>query len=70
MLHEGYTSGVGKVPIPVMHGMTVGELARYFNANGFVAQGKFQLLPPAPPNQPIPRGKIHTRGNLWSFTLI
>ena len=32
-------------------------------------QGKFQLLPPAPPYYPFPRGKIHTRGNIWSFTV-
>ena len=27
-------------------------------------KGKFQLLPPAPPYYPFPRGKIHTRGNM------
>ena len=31
-------------------------------------QGKSQLLPPAPPYYPFPRGKFHTRGNIWSFT--
>ena len=31
--------------------------------------GKIQLLPPAPPYYPFPRGKIHTRGNIWSFTV-
>lgn len=32
MLEEAYVSGVGKVAgIPVVHGMTVGELANYFN---------------------------------------
>ena len=28
-----------------------------------------QLLPPAPPSYPFPSGKIHTRGNVWSFTV-
>ena len=32
-------------------------------------QGKFQLLSPAPPYYPFPRGKAHTRGNIWSFTV-
>ena len=31
--------------------------------------GKFQLLPLAPPCYPITRGKPHTRGNVWSFTV-
>ncbi|MQA98385.1 MAG: DUF1343 domain-containing protein [Streptosporangiales bacterium] len=32
MLREGFTSGVGKQPIIQQHGMTVGEMARYFDA--------------------------------------
>jgi uncharacterized protein YbbC (DUF1343 family) len=32
MLDEDRTSFVGYMPLPVRHGMTVGELARYFNA--------------------------------------
>lgn len=32
MLDAGRTSFVGYMPLPVRHGMTVGELARYFNA--------------------------------------
>ena len=35
-----------------------------------MGQGKFQLLPPAPPYYPFPRGKIHTRGNIWGFTVV
>ena len=31
--------------------------------------GEFQLLPPAPPYYPIHRGNIHTRGNIWRFTV-
>ena len=41
------------------------RVASYVSA----AQGKSQLLPPAPPYYPFPRGKIHTRGNIWSFTV-
>lgn len=31
VLRRGFTSGVGWLPIPLRHGMTVGELALYFN---------------------------------------
>ena len=31
--------------------------------------GKCQLLHPATPYYPFPRGKFHTRGNIWSFTV-
>jgi uncharacterized protein YbbC (DUF1343 family) len=31
VLQEGYTSFVGQFPIPLRHGMTIGELARLFN---------------------------------------
>ena len=31
MLVEGYESFVGQFPIPMRHGMTIGELARFFN---------------------------------------
>jgi uncharacterized protein YbbC (DUF1343 family) len=31
MLEEGFESFVGQFPIPMMHGMTIGELARFFN---------------------------------------
>ena len=30
---------------------------------------KFQLLTPAPPVLPLSQSKIHTRGNVWSFTV-
>ena len=32
LLHESYASFVGQFPIPMRHGMTVGELAQMFNA--------------------------------------
>lgn len=31
MIDEGFNSFVGMYPLPVRHGMTIGELARYFN---------------------------------------
>jgi uncharacterized protein YbbC (DUF1343 family) len=31
MLEEGYESFVGQFPVPMQHGMTIGELARLFN---------------------------------------
>ena len=34
-----------------------------------LAQGKCQLLHPAPPYYPFPRGKFHTRSNIWSLTV-
>jgi uncharacterized protein YbbC (DUF1343 family) len=41
MLDAGKTSFIGYMPLPVRHGMTVGELARYFNEeNGIGAQLK------------------------------
>jgi len=39
MLDEDKRSFVGYMPIPIRHGMTIGELARYFNsANGIGAE--------------------------------
>ena len=46
-----------------------GGLANRFVLERAPPQGKFQLLPSAPPYYPIPRGIIHTRGNIWSFTV-
>ena len=37
--------------------------------HAWVWQGKSQLLHPATPYYPFPRVKIHTRGNIWSFTV-
>jgi uncharacterized protein YbbC (DUF1343 family) len=31
MLRSGFESFVGQFPIPMRHGMTIGELARLFN---------------------------------------
>ena len=36
---------------------------------GAANQRKCQLLHPATPYYPFPRGKFHTRGNIWGFTM-
>jgi len=36
MLHSGYESFVGMFPLPVRHGMTVGELALLFKGEGWI----------------------------------
>ncbi|MCR5725388.1 MAG: DUF1343 domain-containing protein [Treponema sp.] len=40
MLKSGYASGVGKLPLPVVHGMTLGELARMINGEGWLSSGR------------------------------
>jgi uncharacterized protein YbbC (DUF1343 family) len=37
---DGYASFVGVDPIPVLHGLTVGELARMINGEGWIRTGK------------------------------
>ena len=39
VLEEEFTSGVGNLPIPVVHGMTLGELARMINGEGWLSTG-------------------------------
>jgi len=48
ILDPDYATFVGLHPIPVVHGMTVGELARLINAQGWLAQGvkaDLQVIP-------------------------
>ncbi|MCD7937288.1 MAG: DUF1343 domain-containing protein [Tannerellaceae bacterium] len=40
VLKKGYTSFVGMHPIPVLHGLTVGELALMINQEGWLTSGK------------------------------
>ena len=40
LLREGYESGVGRLPLPIVHGMTFGELARMINGEGWLSAGK------------------------------
>lgn len=39
ILDMKYASGVGRLPIPVVHGMTLGELARMANGEGWLKDG-------------------------------
>ncbi len=43
ILKEGYESGVGRLPIPVVYGMTWGELAQMINGEGWLEAGKNKL---------------------------
>ena len=40
ILKEKYKSGVGQIPIPIVYGMTWGELAQMINGEGWLAAGK------------------------------
>lgn len=40
ILKEEFMSGVGRLPIPVVHGLTLGELARMINGEGWLEAGK------------------------------
>ncbi len=40
ILEDEYKSKVGLLPIPVVHGMTLGELARMINGEGWLSTGK------------------------------
>ena len=40
ILQDGFYSGVGILPIPVVHGMTLGELAQMINGEGWLPAGK------------------------------
>ena len=40
ILQEAYRSGVGQLPIPVVYGMTWGELAQMINGEGWLESGK------------------------------
>jgi len=39
ILDMKYKSGVGRLPIPVVHGLTLGELARMANGEGWLTDG-------------------------------
>lgn len=66
---EGFESFVGMHPIPVVHGMTVGELARMINEEGWLSEGvqceltvipvsnykrEDQFVPPIKPSPNLP----------------
>lgn len=39
ILEDEFSSGIGILPIPVVHGMTLGELARMINGEGWLSAG-------------------------------
>lgn len=39
ILEKQWRSGVGRIPVPVIHGMTMGEIARMANGEGWLADG-------------------------------
>ena len=39
VLREEFASGVGRLPLPIVHGMTLGELARMINGEGWLEAG-------------------------------
>ncbi len=43
ILKDDYKSGVGLLPIPTVHGMTLGELALMINGEGWLSTGKDSL---------------------------
>ena len=43
ILQEPFKSGVGELPLPVVHGMTLGELALMINKEGWMHAGKDAL---------------------------
>ncbi len=44
ILQDEFVSGVGILPIPVVHGMTLGELAQMINGEGWLSCGKDSCL--------------------------
>lgn len=40
ILDMKYESGVGRLPIPVVHGLTLGEMARMINGEGWLKEGR------------------------------
>ena len=40
ILREEFASGVGRLPLPVVHGLTLGEMARMINGEGWLESGK------------------------------
>lgn len=44
ILDMKYASGVGRLPIPVVHGMTLGELANMANGEGWLHEGRQAAL--------------------------
>lgn len=43
ILKDGFYSNVGRLPLPVVHGLTLGELALMINGEGWLTEGKDAL---------------------------
>jgi len=57
VLDMKYTSGIGRYPIPISHGMTVGEFAQMINGEGWLAnkmQCRLKIIPVANYNHDMP----------------
>ncbi len=77
ILKEGFKSGVGVDPIPVVHGCTVGELAQMINGEGWLKNGikcDIKVIPVknythqsvyAPPIKPSPNLPNYTSVRLY-----
>ncbi len=48
LLDPRHSSGVGRLPLPVVHGMTLGELARMINGEGWLPGGRKVALDVVP----------------------
>ena len=72
ILQKKFYSGVGALPIPIVHGMTLGELAQMINGEQWLSEGrtcKLQVIPclnythqteyilPVPPSPNLPNNK-------------
>ncbi len=72
ILQKKFYSGVGALPIPIVHGMTLGELAQMINGEKWLSEGrtcKLQVIPclnythqteyllPVPPSPNLPNNK-------------
>lgn len=57
VLDMKYSSGIGRFPIPISHGMTIGEFAQMINGEGWLAnkmQCKLKIIPVANYNHDMP----------------
>ena len=45
ILEKKYYSGVGMLPVPVLHGLTMGEIARMATGEGWTARCKLTVIP-------------------------
>ena len=63
------TDIMGQTASCVTTAVTFTTVSSWHRRDRWVALRKCQLLHPATPYYPFPRGNIHTMGNIWSFTV-